>query len=74
MAKKSKTEMYRELGKKGGSTADFKALYFKLKSKEGIKDIKPTGPSLEDVLKRYGNKNGGLIKVGLPKLATKGWK
>jgi|TARA_R110000751_G_scaffold256687_1_gene356103 hypothetical protein len=74
MAKKSKTEMYRELGRKGGSSADFKALYFKLKSKEGIKDPLPVGPNLEDVLKRYGNKDGGLIKKGTPKLATKGWK
>ena len=49
MAKKSKTEMYRELGRKGGSSADFKALYFKLKSKEGIKDPLPVGPNLEDV-------------------------
>ena len=38
MGSKSATEMYRELGRRGGSSADFKKLYFKLKGKQGIKD------------------------------------
>ncbi|MEL0176672.1 MAG: hypothetical protein VW810_00045 [Pelagibacteraceae bacterium] len=73
MAKKSYTEMFRELGKKGGTSKDFKDLYFKLKGKKPIKEIDINQEFFDKVMERYGEKKGGLI-TGKPKLAKKGWK
>ena len=73
MGQKSATEMYRDLGKRGGSSADFKELYFKLKGKKGIKDI-----SIHDMMMSGAMqselKKGGLVRKGKPKLTKKGWK
>ena len=77
MAKKSYTEMFRELGRAGSGSKAFKDLYKKMKrDKEGVIEIdldEMGGPSLEEVLRRY-EKKGGLVKAGQPKLAKKGWK
>jgi len=73
MGQKSATEMYRDLGKRGGSSADFKELYFKLKGKKGIKDI-----SIHDMMMSGAMqselKKGGLVRKGKPRLTKKGWK
>ena len=73
MGSKSATEMYRELGRRGGSSADFKKLYFKLKGKQGIKDL-----SIHDMMMSGAMqselKKGGLVRKGKPRLTKKGWK
>jgi len=75
MAKKSYTEMFRELGKSGASSQKFKDLYYKMKNKEpDIIDIDIDQEFFDKVLERYGEKDGGLVKSGAPKLAKKGWK
>ena len=73
MGKKSATQLYRDLGKSGGSTQDFRDLYFKLKGKRGIKD-----PSIQDMMMSGAMqselKKGGLVRKGKPRLTKKGWK
>ena len=73
MAKKSYTEMFRELGKSGASSQKFKDLYYKMKNKESDDIIDIDQEFFDKVLERYGEKKGGLVKVK-PKLAIKGWK
>ena len=74
MAKKSYTEMFRELGRSGGSSKQFRDLYYKMKNKEPeVIDIDIDQEFFDKVLERYGEKKGGLVKVK-PKLAKKGWR
>ena len=69
------TKKFRELGKKGGSSKDFKKLYFKMKgSKSGspvrdilIHDMMMSGAMQSEL------KKGGLVRKK-PKLAKRGWK
>jgi hypothetical protein len=62
MPKKSKSELYKELARSGGSTQDFRDLYYKLKEKEGVLKIMPTDDLMEEILSRYDEKkNGGRI-------------
>ena len=73
MGKKSATELYRDLGKSGGSSADFKELYFKLKGKRGIKDMSIQDMMLSGAMQSE-LKKGGLVRKGKPRLTKKGWK
>jgi hypothetical protein len=62
MPKKSKSQLYKELARSGGSTQDFRDLYYKLKEKEGVLKIMPTDDLMEEILSRYDEKkNGGRI-------------
>jgi len=70
------TEKFRELGKKGGKTKDFKDLYFKMKSRAvpidlgelSIHDMMMSGATQSEL------KKGGLVRKGKPRLTKKGWK
>ena len=71
------TEKFRALGKKKGTTKDFKDLYFKMKSRavpiDPLKhltkqDMMMSGATQSEL------KNGGLVRKGRPKLTKKGWK
>ena len=70
------TEKFRELGKKGGKTKDFKDLYFKMKSRAvpidlgelSIHDMMMSGATQSELKKR------GLVRKGKPRLTKKGWK
>ena len=66
------TEKFRELGKKGGKTKDFKDLYFKMKSRAVPIDFAPF--ELQKILGRLEEKKGGLVRKGKPRLTKKGWK
>lgn len=59
MPKKSKSELYKELARSGGSTQDFRDLYYKLKEKEGVLKIMPTDDLMEEILSRYDEKKDG---------------
>lgn len=59
MAKKSKSQLYKELARSGGSTQDFRDLYYKLKEKEGVLKIMPTDDLMEEILSRYDEKKDG---------------
>ena len=69
------TERFRDLGKKGGKTKDFKNLYFKMKSQAVPIDLKEL--SIQDMMMSGATqselKKGGLVRKK-PKLAKKGWK
>jgi hypothetical protein len=73
MAKKSMTEAFRALGKRGGSRQDFINLYKSYKKKKAVLPIDPNQDFFDKIMDRYGEKKGGLI-TGKPRLAKKGWK
>ena len=71
------TEKFRALGKKKGTTKDFKDLYFKMKSRAvpidplkhlTIQYMMMSGATQSEL------KKGGLVRKGRPKLTKKGWK
>ena len=70
------TELFRDLGKKGGRKKDFKDLYFKMKSRAvpidleelSIHDMMMSGATQSEL------KKGGLVRKGKPTLTKKGWK
>jgi len=71
------TEKFRALGKKKGTTKDFKDLYFKMKSRAvpidplkylTIQDMMMSGATQSEL------KKGGLVRKGKPRLTKKGWK
>ena len=70
------TELFRDLGKKGGKTKDFKNLYFKMKSQAVPIDLKEL--SIHDMMMSGATqselKKGGLVRKGKPRLTKKGWK
>ena len=70
------TEKFRKLGKKKGTTKDFKDLYFKMKSQAVPIDLKEL--SIQDMMMSGATqselKKGGLVKKGRPRLTKKGWK
>ena len=70
------TEKFRKLGKKKGTTKDFKDLYFKMKSRAVPIDLKEF--SIQDMMMSGATqselKKGGLVKKGRPRLTKKGWK
>ena len=70
------TELFRDLGKKGGKTKDFKDLYFKMKSQAVPIDLKEL--SIQDMMMSGATqselKKGGLVRKGKPRLTKKGWK
>ena len=70
------TELFRDLGKKGGKTKDFKDLYFKMKSQAVPIDLKEL--SIHDMMMSGATqselKKGGLVRKGKPRLTKKGWK
>ena len=70
------TELFRDLGKKGGKTKDFKDLYFKMKSQAVPIDLKEL--SIQDLMMSGATqselKKGGLVRKGKPRLTKKGWK
>jgi phage regulator Rha-like protein len=69
------TKKFRELGKRGASGKEFKALYKKMKEEKDYdeEDVFDLDPRMEEVLRRY-EKNGGLVRSGKPKIAKKGWR
>ena len=70
------TKLFRDLGKKGGKTKDFKNLYFKMKSQAVPIDLKEL--SIQDLMMSGATqselKKGGLVGKGKPRLTKKGWK
>ena len=69
------TERFRDLGKKGGKTKDFKDLYFKMKSRAvPIDPDRYATFELQKILGRLEEKKGGLVRKGRPRLTKKGWK
>ena len=70
------TKLFRDLGKKGGKTKDFKNLYFKMKSQAVPIDLKEL--SIHDMMMSGATqselKKGGLVRKGRPRLTKKGWK
>ena len=70
------TKLFRDLGKKGGKTKDFKNLYFKMKSQAVPIDLKEL--SIHDMMMSGATqselKKGGLVRKGKPRLTKKGWK
>ena len=69
------TELFRDLGKKGGKTKDFKDLYFKMKSRAvPIDPDRYATFEIQKTLRRLEEKKGGLVRKGRPRLTKKGWK
>ena len=70
------TKLFRDLGKKGGKTKDFKNLYFKMKSQAVPIDLKEL--TIHDMMMSGATqselKKGGLVRKGKPRLTKKGWK